>query len=71
MLSAMGCLGIMLGTFGGLWAWEEQQCAKRNYLQEMYQMFRKGKYALVAVKKAMVSWQRTLLEIRMQFLQFH
>ena len=47
MLSAIGCLGIMLGTFGGLWAWEEQQCAKRNYLQEMYQMFRKGKYALV------------------------
>lgn len=47
MLSAVGCIGILLGTFGGLWAWEEQQCAKRNYLQEMYQMFRKGKYALV------------------------
>lgn len=46
MLSAIGCIGIMLGTVGGLYAWEEQQCEKRRYLQELYQMFRKGKYEL-------------------------
>lgn len=47
MLNTFGCLGIIFGTVGVLLAWEEQQCMKRRYLQEMYQMFRKGKYALV------------------------
>lgn len=51
MLSLIGCTGIVLGTIGMLWAWEEQQILKSRYLQEMYCMFRKGKYMLVGQQK--------------------
>ena len=58
MLSVVGCVGIMLGTIGGLWAWEEQQCEQQRFLQEMYQMFRKGKYALVGQQVRSVDFFR-------------
>lgn len=56
MLSLIGCVGIVLGTFGGLYTWEEQQLAKSRFLQEMYQMFRKGKYVLVGQQRRCIDF---------------
>lgn len=56
MLSVAGCMGIMLGTIGILLGWEEQQLARIRYLQEFYQLFRKGKYALVGRRQKCVDF---------------
>lgn len=58
MLSLMGCVGILLGTFGILWTWEEQQRRKRIYLTELCGLFRRGKYVLIGQQKSCVDFFR-------------
>lgn len=56
MLNIIGCTGIILGTIGMLWVWEEQQLSKRRFFQEMYHMFRRGKYELVGLQRRCIDF---------------